>query len=750
MLALLASWASPTLADDWPQWRGPRRDGVSREIGLLKSWPKEGPPAGWSAKGLGEGYASVVVSRGRVFTIGRIAAETFCFAIDESTGSLKWKTKIGETTRIPSSTPTVDDDRVFALDPDGDLVCLAAATGREIWRRQFIEDFGGRMQSGRGYGESPLIDGSRLICTPGGAEATMVALNKQTGDLIWRTQVPELGKAGGDGAGFSSIVRSNAAGVPQFVQLIGRGLVGLRADDGKFLWGYNALANRTANIPTPIARGDMVFAANGYNAGSVLLKLKSDGSGGVNAEEIYTLNGSRFQNHHGGVIRLGDHLYGGHGSNNGLPTCLELASGRLRWKRRGPGIGSAAITCADERLYFRYQNGVVAQIQDVGGDCWAHPVVANGRLLLREKDRLLTYDLRANRSTPRASTKKVELTGLPSSARVVAKRIRKFAAVQLLARVLENDRSAAAQFDRFIIADSSSPSAKQAVLVTLTNQHLTAKRRIQPELLLHLSSLTTPFVLDLSGTSISDEGLAPVAGLRYLKSLRLNLCGQITDASLKSLASSANLRVLQLTGTEITDLGLARLAKSKSLVALNLETCDRLTDKACTSIGKMKQLEALIIKKTGFEPQRFSDQGLQALSGLKCLKLLNLYGNRIKNDGLAHLAGMRELEELDLSLLWIDDQALKHVAKLPKLRRLSLLFSEGFAGPTITNAGVDNIGQLRQLRSLNLVGAKITDAGLPRLSSLKQLEELQLVNSKTTSAGVAKLRKSLPNCRILR
>ena len=395
---------------DWPQWRGPKRDGVSTETGLLRSWTGDGPKQAWKASGLGAGYSSVVVAGGTMFTTGKRNGEMFVFALDAATGGLRWRRKIGTTGRMPSSTATVDRDRIYALDPDGDLCCLKTESGEIVWQKSFLKDFDGRMQSGRGYGESPLIDGNKLICTPGGSQATFVALDKLTGRLIWKTGVPKIGPRGADGAGFSSIVVSEAAGIRQYVQLIGRGLVGVRAKNGKFLWGYNRLAIGTANIPTPIVRNNFVFAANGYNAGSVLLKLLPDKNGGVKADEVYFLHGGRFQNHHGGIVLVGDHVYGGHGSNNGLPTCIELKTGRILWKRRGPGTGSAAVVYADGHLYFRYSNGIMALIEatsdgyklkgtfkipGAGGDSWSHPVVAGGKLYLREKDNLSVYHLTA-------------------------------------------------------------------------------------------------------------------------------------------------------------------------------------------------------------------------------------------------------------------------------------------------------------------------------------------------------------------
>ena len=261
------------------------------------------------------------------------------------------------------------------------------------------------MMSGRGYGESPLIDGERLICTPGGPDAALVALDKLTGTAVWKAKLPEVGPAGRDGAGFSSVVATEAAGLRQYVQLVGRGVVGIDARDGRFLWGYNAIANETANIPTPVVHNEFVFAANGYTAGSVLLKLVADGGQNdeprrVKAEMVYSLSGSQFQNHHGGVVKLGDFLFAGHGNNNGLPTCLEFKTGRVIWKRRGPGVGSAAVVCADGQLYFRYQNGVVALIE--ASDRGQLVGVGSGRLVVTVKTRpckAMTVAPKASNST---------------------------------------------------------------------------------------------------------------------------------------------------------------------------------------------------------------------------------------------------------------------------------------------------------------------------------------------------------------
>ncbi len=406
-------------SDDWPQWRGPRRDAVSQEKGLLSAWPEGGPALAWRFEGLGTGYSSVVVQDGRLFSLGKLNdMDVVVTAIDVVTHQILWQRKIGSTSRNPCSTPTIDDGLLYSLDPDGRIVCLRCVDGEIVWQQHLVEDFGGKPMSGRGFGESPLVDGQSLVCTPGGSDAVVVSLDKLTGHLHWQAKLAEVGPAGKDGAGFSSIVVTEAAGVRQYVQFVGRGLIGIDTRHGQVLWTHNELANDIANIPTPIVDHEYVFAANGYSAGSVLLKLSpntilSDKDSSVKVEEVYALTASQFQNHHGGVVKVGDYLFGGHGNNNGLPTCLDFRSGRLLWKRRGPGVGSAAVIYADGRLYFRYQNGVVAlleaddkgfqvrgtlEIPGAGSDSWAHPVIANGALYLREQDHLWAYQVSSLKS----------------------------------------------------------------------------------------------------------------------------------------------------------------------------------------------------------------------------------------------------------------------------------------------------------------------------------------------------------------
>ncbi len=418
--ALRGTWAAVALAavacawqgaaaDDWPDWRGPNRDGICKETGLLDRWPEGGPPLVWHVTGLGRGYSTVVVSRGKVFTTGQRGDGVYLIALDEATGRKLWETRFAPRGKA-NSTPVVDGQRVYALATEGDLVCCSVRDGRILWQKSFPRDFGGKMMSGWGYSETPLVDGEKLVCTPGGPQAGMVALDKLTGRTIWQSRIPGGGKRGRDGAGYSSIVISHGAGVKQYVQLMGRGVAGVRASDGRFLWGYNRVANGTANIPTPIAVNDYVFCSSGYGTGAALLRLRRVGRDQVRAEEVYFLPANVFQNHHGGMVILGRYLYAGHGHNQGFPICLDVRTGRRAWfGGRGPGSGSAAVLYADGHLYFKYQNGVIALIEanprryrlksqfrmpTNDNQNWAHPVIANGRLYLRSLGELFCHDVR--------------------------------------------------------------------------------------------------------------------------------------------------------------------------------------------------------------------------------------------------------------------------------------------------------------------------------------------------------------------
>jgi outer membrane protein assembly factor BamB len=400
LAALLVATAGP--AADWPQFRGPNRDNVSKDTGLLKAWPKDGPPLAWQAKGLGGGFSSVSVAGDRIYTLGNKGGKSFVVALERDGGKVAWRAEVGRAGDYLGCTPTVDGDHVFALGQEGDLVCLDVKDGKRAWHRNLLKDFGGSCGDWR-YCESPLVDGDKVIVTPGGKDATMVALDKKTGDTVWKCAIPTARTE----AGYSSAVIAKVGDVRQYVQLFNGGLVGV-STDGRVLWTYEKLGPNTANIPTPVVLKDEVLAVAGYGKGGALLKLKADGKD-VSAEEVYFK--SELTNKHGGIVVVGDYVYGDT-DDQGHPFCAEVKTGKVKWKRerrQSKGEGSASVTSADGHLYFHYQNGVAALVEaspegykEVGsftvpktdGAAWAHPVVVGGRLYLREGDSLFCYDVR--------------------------------------------------------------------------------------------------------------------------------------------------------------------------------------------------------------------------------------------------------------------------------------------------------------------------------------------------------------------
>ena len=394
---------------EWSRWRGPNGDGISAEKGLLKQWPEEGPPLAWKIKGLGKGYSSVSLAGGKIFTQGQKAGKNHLICLNATDGSELWSTPFGGGE--PNCTPTIDGKVVYGLSREGDLACFNIADGKEVWSKSYTKDFGSSGPPTWGYSESPLIDGDRLICTPGSKTAFLAALNKATGETIWTTEFDgSKAKKGHGGAGYSSVVISQAGGAKQYVTLTGSGVVSVDPKDGKLLWGYDRVANGTANIPTPLIKGDFIFCSSGYgDGGSALLKISKQGNS-LQPQEIYYMPANKTQNHHGGMILLGDYIYMGEGHNNGFPLCLKMADGTDGWRPgRGAGKESAAIAYADGHLYFRYQDGTMALVEANSaayklkssfklpvndGPSWPHPVIAGGKLYLRYGDSLLCYDVR--------------------------------------------------------------------------------------------------------------------------------------------------------------------------------------------------------------------------------------------------------------------------------------------------------------------------------------------------------------------
>ena len=417
-LALLGSvmtFSGMVWAADWPGFRGPNRDGICTEAGLLTDW-SAAPKLLWQMKGLGRGFASFAIIGSKAYTMGDRGPDGYVIAIDLSTQKEIWSTKIGTAwtkSNDPGSrcTPTVDGELMYALTGNGEMACLETATGKVAWTKNFAKDFAGKMMSGWGYSESPLIDGDKVVVTPGGNDSMMVAMNKKTGEVIWKAKVGTLAGKGKDGAGYSSIVVAEIAGVKQYIAMVGKGGIGIAAADGKFLWAYTKAANGTANITNPLVKGDLVFLSSAYGAGSGCVKLSADGNGGVKAEEVYFLDAKTFQNHHGGVVQVGDYLYGGQGQNAGLPVCIELKTGKIAWTApKAPSGGSAAVLAYEGGVIFRYEKGAAvvliaadpAKFEVKGqfklpvdeGPAWSHPVIHDGKLYVRTQDTLMCYDLK--------------------------------------------------------------------------------------------------------------------------------------------------------------------------------------------------------------------------------------------------------------------------------------------------------------------------------------------------------------------
>lgn len=384
-------------ADDWNQWRGPNRDGISQEKGLLKAWPASGPPLAWKTTGLGKGYSSVAIADGKIVTLGDLNDGSYVIAMNESDGSLVWKTRIGEPGGHrkyigPRSTPTIDGDFVIALNQHSDLVCLNRESGELVWSRNLEKEFGGSMMSGWRYSESPLVDGDQVICTPGGKGGTLLALDRKTGEEIWQT------KGWTDPAAYSSVIVASIHGKRHYVQLTGRSVAGIDPSSGEVIWKADR-EGKTAVIPTPVIQDNIVFVTSGYGIGCNAFQVNEDWS----TEELYA--NTNIANHHGGVILLDGHVFG---STNATFRCVDLASGEADYKERS--VGKGAVVFAEEHLYLRSEKGPVALIKATPSgmaevsrfnqpdrsdeSAWPHPVIANGKLYLRDQDILLCFDVR--------------------------------------------------------------------------------------------------------------------------------------------------------------------------------------------------------------------------------------------------------------------------------------------------------------------------------------------------------------------
>jgi outer membrane protein assembly factor BamB len=399
MLAIAVHAQSPA-AHDWFQWRGPERNGISREVGLAREWPASGPPLLWTASGLGAGYGTVSIAGGRLFVQSLRSGRSMVHALNVADGKYIWSKNLGpgatnDRGSGPRSTPTVDGDRVYVLTESGDLVCLLAADATVVWQRNILRDFRGSNINWL-VSESPLVDRDRVIVTPGGPNAGIVALDKMTGKTIW------MSEGLSDDAGYSSPVVVEVQGIRAYTTIMASAAVGVRAEDGRLLWRYPAAANRTANITTPVVSGAQVFYTSAYGTGGGLVTLRP-AAGEIRTEEVYFTRD--MQNHHGGVVLVDGVLYG---FSNAILTAIDFASGRTLWRHRSVGKGS--VTYADGRLYLLSEDNVVGladvsaagyrevgrfEIADQGLPSWAHPVVSGKRLFLRNQNVLSVYDVAA-------------------------------------------------------------------------------------------------------------------------------------------------------------------------------------------------------------------------------------------------------------------------------------------------------------------------------------------------------------------
>ncbi len=399
ILAAPASAQEAVAPGHWPQWRGPNRDNLSAETGLLKQWPEGGPKLLWKAEGFGDGIPPVSVAGGRIYVLGYRDGKEFVSALDGD-GKKVWSEPIGPATGehpgmrfLSQRQVTVDDHLLYAFTAGGALLCLQTKNGKLVWQKSYNQ-FGGEVGS-FWFCDQPLVDGNLLICRPGGSKGSLVALNKVHGALVWQsTQLK-------DRASHAAIVPVEFNKVRQYVVLSMESVAGVVAKTGQLAWRIER-KGPTAVVSTPVTRDGIIFVSSGFGVGCNVFQITGAG-GSFKAQDLYA--GKQLENHHGGVVLLGEHVYG---TDNGSLKCLELKTGKVVWQDRS--VGKGAVLAADGHLLVRSERGPLAWVEATPEGyrekgrfeqpdrskepAWSHPVIAGGRLYLRDVGVLFCYDLR--------------------------------------------------------------------------------------------------------------------------------------------------------------------------------------------------------------------------------------------------------------------------------------------------------------------------------------------------------------------
>ncbi len=390
---------------EWPRFRGPDQTNVSTETGLLKSWPEGGPEKLWSFDQAGSGYSSIVIGDGKLFHNGTVNGQLTAFAFDPETGEKIWEATFGSDEGDgdgyggmgsgPRSTPTYANGKLFVLSPLGKLVCLNAEDGSELWSADYITDFSGSMGHW-GYTESPFVDGNRVIVSPGGSTDSIVALNIDTGEKVWGTDLRDAGTAE-----YTSIVGAEINGTKQLVKLFMNKVVGVDAESGKKVWDSD-WRGATAVAATPIVSGDQVFITTGYGVGCKMVTVR----GKATSDEW---DNREMKNHHGGVAKFGEYIYG-FSDGPGL-MCQSWETGEMVWNHKERFTTKGSLCIADGLLFCLNEEGGGVTLakaspegfeklgqfeidQKSGRNTWAYPVVIGGRLYLRDQNYLVCYDVR--------------------------------------------------------------------------------------------------------------------------------------------------------------------------------------------------------------------------------------------------------------------------------------------------------------------------------------------------------------------